>query len=146
MVAAINFAVRDFAGGSQRGGVAGNGQGNFIQVGSSDSVSLNLSRASIIGYEQQGTDLVVKLADGRNIVLSGYFNEPPGDVNHLYLSDNGAITEVILSESGDGLLFADYGPMQGWEKWSPLDDLRFADADGVIGSVGVSDVPAGGAE
>jgi large repetitive protein len=143
MVAAINFAVRDFAGGSQRGGVAGDGQGNFIQVGSGDSVSLNLSRASIIGYEQQGADLVVKLADGRNIVLSGYFNEAPGDVNHLYLSDNGAITEVILSESGDGLLFADYGPMQGWEKWSPLDDLRFADADGVIGSVGVSDEPAG---
>ena len=34
MVAAIDFAVRDFAGSSQLGSVAGEGQGNFIQVGS----------------------------------------------------------------------------------------------------------------
>lgn len=143
MVAAINFAVRDVAGGSQRGSVAGEGQGNFIQVGSGDSVSLNLSRASIVGYEQQGGDLVVKLADGRRIILAGYFDEAPGDQNHLYLSDNGTITEVIVSETGNGMLYADYGPLQGWEKWSPLDDLRFADADGVAGAVGVSDEPAG---
>lgn len=143
MVSAIDFAVRDSAGGSQRGGVAGEGQSNFIQVGSGDSVSLNLSRASIVGYEQQGGDLIVKLSDGRNIVLSGYFNEAPGDQNHLYLSDNGTITEVVISETGDGMLFADYGPLQGWEKWSPLDDLRFADADGVAGAVGASDEPAG---
>ncbi|NEY91167.1 Ig-like domain-containing protein [Tabrizicola oligotrophica] len=143
MVAAIQFAVRDVAGGSQRGSVAGEGQSNFIQVGSGDSVSLNLSRASIVGYEQQGGDLIISLADGRKIVLSGYFNEAPGDVNHLYLSDNGTITEVIVSETGDGLLFADYGPMQGWEKWSPLDDLRFAEADGVAGGVVASDEPAG---
>lgn len=42
MVSAIDFAVRDVAGGSQRGTVAGEGQGNFIQVASGDSVSLNV--------------------------------------------------------------------------------------------------------
>lgn len=143
MVSAIDFAVRDVAGGSQRGTVAGEGQGNFIQVGSGDSVSLNLSRASVVGYEQQGGDLVVALSDGRKIVLSGYFDEAAGDVNHLYLSDNGTITEVIVSETGDGMLFADYGPVQGWDKWSPLDDLRFAEADAVSGGVIAADEPAG---
>jgi hypothetical protein len=143
MVAAIDFAVRDFAGGSQLGSVAGEGQGNFIQVGSGDSISLNLSRASIIGYEKQGNDLVIQLADGRSIVLSGYFDESAAGQNKLYLSDNGTITEVLISNTGDGALFAEYGAVQGWDKWSPLDDLRFADADGVAGAVGASDEPAG---
>ena len=62
MVAAIDFAVRGLAGGSQLGSVAGEGQGNFIQVGAGDSISLNLSRASIIGYERQGSDLVIQQA------------------------------------------------------------------------------------
>ena len=143
MVAAIDFAVRDFAGGSQLGSVAGEGQGNFIQVGSGDSISLNLSRASIIGYEKQGNDLVIQLADGRSILLSGYFDEAAAGQNKLYLSDNGTITEVLISNTGDGALFAEYGAVQGWDKWSPLDDLRFADADGVAGAVGASDEPAG---
>jgi large repetitive protein len=143
MVSAIDFAVRDVAGGSQKGTVAGEGQGNFIQVGSGDSVSLNLARGSIVGYEQRGGDLIVKLSDGRNIILSGYFNEAAGDENRLYLSDNETITEVILSETGDGMIYADYGPMQGYEKWSPLDDLKFASADPVTGGVGYSDEPAG---
>lgn len=143
MVSAIDFVARGLAGGSQHGNVAGEGQSNLIQVSSGDSISLNLSRASIVGYEQQGGDLVVKLADGRSIVLSGYFNEAPGDQNHLYLSDSDTITEVMLAESGDGMLFADYGPLQGWEKWSPLDDLRFASGDGVAGAVGAADEPAG---
>ena len=143
MVAAIDFAVRDFAGGSQLGSVAGEAQGNFIQVGSGDSISLNLSRASIVGYEQQGSDLVIQLADGRSIVLSGYFDEAAAGQNKLYLSDNGTITEVLISNAGDGALFAEYGAVQGWDKWSPLDDLRFAGADGIAGAVGASDEPAG---
>ena len=78
MVSAIEFAVRSSAGGTQHGTVAGEGQGNFIQVGSGDSVSLNLARSSIVAYEQQGNDLLVKLADGRTVVLSGYFSEADG--------------------------------------------------------------------
>lgn len=143
MVTAIKFAVRDIAGGSQRGTVAGEGQGNFIRVGSGDSVSLNISRSSIVAYEQQGGDLLVKLSDGRVITLAGYFNEAPGDQNHLYLSDSDMITEVIIQETGDGVLYADYGPVQGWEKWSPLDDMRFAQADPISGGMAVSDEAAG---
>lgn len=143
MVNAIEFAVRDFAGGAQHGQVAGEGQGNFIQVGSGDSVSLNLSQSSIVAYEQSGKDLVIKLVDGRTVVLSNYFNEAAGDVNHLYLSSEGQIVEVMVKEGADGVLFADYGPVQGWDKWSPLDDLRFTQADSVSEMVVASNEPAG---
>lgn len=143
MAQAIEFAVRDFAGGVQHGFVAGDAQGNFIQVGSGDSVSLNLSRSSVVAYEQQGRDLIVKLSDGRSVVLSGYFDAAPGDTNHLYLSTEGEITEVVLSDTGEGILFADYGPAQGWGKWSPLDDLRFTQADGIGEAVVASNEPAG---
>jgi hypothetical protein len=143
MVNAIEFAVRDFAGGAQHGSVAGDGQGNFIQVGSGDSVSLNLSQSSVVAYEQSGQDLVIKLVDGRTVVLSNYFNEAPGDVNHLYLSSEGQIVEVMVDEGANGVLFADYGPVQGWDKWSPLDDLRFTEADGVSQMVVASNEPAG---
>lgn len=142
MVTAIDFAVRSSAGGRQLGTVAGEGQGNFIQVGAGDSVSLNLSPASIVAYEQQGRDLVIKLADGRVVVLSGYF-DPTDGAAHLYLSTNDQITEVFLSGDGTGVLMANYGPAQQMEKWSPLDDLRFAGADGVVDGSDVSDEPAG---
>ncbi|MEO5614865.1 MAG: BapA prefix-like domain-containing protein, partial [Cypionkella sp.] len=143
MVKAIDFAVRNVAGSAQHGNVAGDSQGNFIQVGSGDSVSLNLSRASVVGYEQQGGDLLVKLSDGRSIVLSNYFNENAGDVNHLYLSSDGEITEVIIREGQDGVLAADYGPVSGWDKWSPLDDMRFTQADSITDVAMVSNEPAG---
>lgn len=143
MVSAIQFAVRNSAGGTQHSSVAGDGQSNFIQVGSGDSVSLNLSRSSVVAYEQQGGDLVVKLVDGRSIVLSGYFNEAPGDTNHLYLSSEGEIVEVFLEDSGNGLLYADYGPVSGWSKWSPLDDLRYTTSDGVSEVMVASSEPAG---
>ena len=143
MVAAIDFAVRTSAGGVQRGSLAGDGQATFIQVGSGDSVSLNLSRSSVVAYEQQGRDLLIKLSDGREITLSGYFDEVPGDTNRLYLSADGEIVEVLVNDQGAGVLFADYGPVQGWEKWSPLDDLRFADADPVSNLVVASNEPAG---
>lgn len=143
MVAAINFAVRDFAGGSQYGSVAGDAQSNFIQVGSGDSVSLNLSRNSIVGYEQQGGDLLVRLVDGRTIVLAGYFDAAAGDVNRLYLSTDGEIVEVLVNDTGDGVLFADYGASEGWSKWSPLDDLKFTGSDMVQDVAVASNEPAG---
>ncbi len=143
MVQAIDFAVRDSAGGKQHGSVAGDGQGNFIQIGSGDSVSLNLAKESIVAYEQQGNDLLIKLSDGRSVVLSNYFHETAGQMNHLYISSEGEMTEVLVHQNTDGALFADYGPVSGWDKWSPLDDLRFTTADSVSDAVYVSNEPAG---
>lgn len=140
MVQAIQFAVRDSAGGRQLGSVAGDEQGNFIQVGAGDSISLNISPSNVIAYEQQGRDLVIKLADGRVIVLAEYFD---GAEHQLYLSADGSIAQVYLEGGTDGVLAANYGPAQGWDKWSPLDDLRFAEADGIMAGDAFVDEPAG---
>ena len=53
MVKAIDFVVRDSAGGLVRGAVAGDG-GNFVQLGVGEEISLNLAQASIAGYRNEG--------------------------------------------------------------------------------------------
>jgi len=143
MVNAIEFAVRNSADRVQYGAVAGEGQGNVVRVGSGDSVSLNLGRASVVAYEQQGNDLLIKLSDGRTVLLSGYFDAAAGEAAHLYLSTNGDIVEVLLADSGNGTLFANYGAIESWGKWSPLDDLRFTSGDPVGAYVVASNEPAG---
>ncbi|MCZ8154067.1 MAG: RTX toxin, partial [Rhodobacteraceae bacterium] len=125
MSSAIDFAVRGFAGGTQYGQVAGPDQSTFIQTAAGDSLSLNLDPTSVLGYTRDGADLVIELADGRIITLADWFHAD-GDVpNRLYLSTNGAITEVALTDPGDGFLAASFIPAPPAEKWSPLDDLRF---------------------
>lgn len=143
MVSAINFAVRTSAGTTQLGSVAGDGQSNLIAVQAGQSISLNLSPGSVVAYKQQGSDLVVQLTDGRTIVLSNYFATPDGMANKLYLSSNDEIVEVRVANGVDGVLFADYGPTQAMEKWSPLDNLRFSESDVLSDVQLASNEPAG---
>lgn len=143
MSAAIDFAVRSSAGGTTNGIVGGDDQANFIQVGAGDSISLNVSKESVLGYQRVDGDLVVELADGSTVVLLGWFNAPEGVVNHLYLSSDGQIAEVLLNEGSDGYMVADYGPITHYDKWSPLDDLRFDSGDPVVASAGATNEPAG---
>ncbi len=143
MVSAINFAVRTSAGSTQLGTVAGEGQSNLIAVQPGQSISLNLSPGSVVSYTQQGSDLVVQLMDGRTIVLSGYFTATDGVENKLYLSSNDEIVEVRVADGVDGVLFADYGPVEAMEKWSPLDNLRFSEADVLDDAMVASNEPAG---
>ncbi len=128
MVSAIEFAVRDSAGGIQRGMVGSEAASNILRATPGDSISLNIARESVAGYDQVGSDLVVTLVDGHTIVISNYFADTNSG-NHLYLSAGGEISEVLISPSGNGPLYADYGPVEGWDKWSPLDDLHFATSD-----------------
>ncbi|WP_198672125.1 BapA prefix-like domain-containing protein, partial [Pseudogemmobacter bohemicus] len=141
MAKAIQFVVRDSAGGISRGSVVGEEGNNFIQMGSGDSVSLNLSRQSIAGYARQGDDLVLTLIDGRTVLLDGYFTA--GEANQLYLSQNGEVIAVQLSNSAEGGLYANYGAVEGWDKYSNLDALRFAQGDDVALAGGAVDEPAG---
>ena len=141
MVKAIDFAVRDSAGGLVRGSVAGDGS-NFVQLGVGEEISLNLARESVAGFVQDGSDLVITLIDGRQIVLSNYFNET-GEANQLYLSQNGEVIALEFSATGDGTLMASYGPAEGWDKFSTLDDLRFAQGDDLALAAGATDEPAG---
>ncbi len=139
MVKAIDFAVRNSAGGIVRGQVAGDGGSEFIQLGSGEAISLNLSRSSILAYERQGNDLVLKLTDGRGIVLSGFFDAAPGQDNRLYLSTNGEVTEVYLTDAGNGTMYASYGPADTWNKYSQLDELRFVEDNTLVANEAYSD-------
>lgn len=142
MVKAIDFVVRDSAGAVVRGSVAGNGS-NVVQLGTGEEISLNLARQSVTAFQQRGSDLVVTLVDGREIVLAGYFNQN-GEPNQLYLSQNGEVVAVELSNAGNGHLMASYGPSDGWDKFSTLDALRFGNGDDLALAQGaVSDDPAG---
>ena len=73
MSMAIDFAVRNVAGGTTYGQVSGPDQGNFIQTGAGDSISLNLRPESILSYRNVDNDLLIELADGRTILLADYF-------------------------------------------------------------------------
>ncbi|MDZ7906052.1 MAG: Ig-like domain-containing protein [Cypionkella sp.] len=143
MVSAINFAVRTSAGGTQLGSVGGEGQSNLIAVQPGQSISLNLSPGSVVAYKQQGSDLIVQLMDGRSVVLSNYFAGANTAPSKLYLSSNDEIVEVRVADGVDGVLFADYGPTQAMEKWSPLDDLRFSQSDVLDDALLASNEPAG---
>jgi large repetitive protein len=143
MVKAVEYAVRSSAGGVARGSVAGPDGSSFMQVGSGEAVSLNLAPAHVVGYERKGSDLIVRLIDGREIVLSGYFDTAPGAPNRLFLSSEGEIAEVFLADGGNGLLYASYGPAEGWGKFSALDDLRFDRGETLTMAQGTGDDPAG---
>ncbi|THD85641.1 BapA prefix-like domain-containing protein [Aliigemmobacter aestuarii] len=142
MAQAIDFAVRNAAGGIVRGTVGGEGS-SFIPVGTGESVSLNISSASVVSYERQGADLIIKLTDGSTVTLNGFFNDAAVADNRLYLSSDGVISEVMLNDSGNGLIYAEYGPAQGWDKYSALDDLRFAQSDAAATYGEYTDEPAG---
>lgn len=135
MVKAIDFAVRNSAGGVAQGSVAGTAGSNFIKMGVGDEISLNLSQASVVSYVQQGDNLVITLLDGRQVVLDGYFNTT-GEPNQLYLSQGGDVVGVEFQPGSNGTLFASYGQASGWDKFSTMDDLRFAATDDLAMSGG----------
>jgi len=143
MVKAINFAVRTGVGNIVRGVVSGDSGSEFLEIGSGETVSLNLSQSSVLGYERQGNDLIMALSDGRKITLSGYFVSNPGEDNKLYLSSNGDVTEVFLTDGGDGTLYASYSPVDTWNKYSNVDDIRFADENVLASAEGYADDTVG---
>ncbi|MGA0540595.1 Ig-like domain-containing protein [Neotabrizicola sp. VNH66] len=141
MSKAIEFAVRDSAGGLARGFVAGDASSNIVKMGIGDEISLNLAPQSITNYAKRGDDLVITLVDGREVVLDGYFNAS-GEPNQLYLSQRGEVMAVEFSGSGNAL-YAQYGAADGWDKFSTMDDLRFAQSDDLAMMQAATDDPAG---
>ena len=129
---AIDFVVRSRAGAIERGSIAGPDQGFLINAGSGNDISLNIRQADLRGYDRAGDDLLITLADGRVIVLDGYFAGGPDGANRLFLSSEGILNEVTFVESDGGALFAQYGPTETWGKWSPSDDLIFIDEPTVV--------------
>ncbi|SEK37073.1 hypothetical protein SAMN05421666_1680 [Roseovarius nanhaiticus] len=123
-MSAINFVARGSAGASNHGTVSADGDNSSIDASGGGEISLNLRQNDIRGYDRLGRDLEITLADGRVIVLSNYFD---GAETRLFISADGYLNEVTLTEDMDGALFAQYGPAAEWGKWSPSDELIFLD-------------------
>jgi len=121
---AINFVTRTRTGALERGVVSENDQGYLIEAGNGREISLNLQKSDMRGYDRAGNDLQITLADGRVIILEGYFDDGS---SRLFLSTDGVLSEVAFSEGDGGVLFAQYGDVAAWGKWSPDDSLIFFD-------------------
>lgn len=135
---AIDYVVRDSDGAVDREQIPEGSQSTNIKLDGGQEVSLNLRQVDVAGYQRDGDNLVVELADGRVIVLEDYFEGD--DVNALYLSSEGFLNEVAFVETADGAVFGQYGPTQQWGKWSPSDDLIFLGRTELAGGTGDEDV------
>lgn len=126
---AINFVKRTRAGTAEHGSVGGEDQGFLIDAEAGSDISLNISQAELRGYDRAANDLLITLADGRVIVLEGYFDDAG---NRVFLSSGGTLNQVTFVEADGGVLYAQYGPTETWGKWSPSDDLIFVEEPHVI--------------
>ena len=127
---AINFVVRTPVGAIERGTVGADDQGYLIDASGGREISLNLHRTDLRSYDRAGDDLHILLADGRVIVLEDYFGSNGG--SRLFLSTDGVLSEVAFAEGDGGALFAQYGDVAAWGKWSPDDSLIFFDRADVV--------------
>ena len=121
----IEFVLRSRMGSFQEGSLTGESGNTTIFLQTGDQVSLHLARHQVAGYEREGSNLIVKLADGREIVLSDYFSGDAGDQPRVFLSSNGEIVEVDLISAGENEYFAQYSSSEVWGKWSPNEELVF---------------------
>jgi hypothetical protein len=132
MMNAIKFVSRTPVGAVQHGVVDGDDQGFLIDASGGQDISLNISQADVRGYDRAADDLLITLADGRVLVLEGYFDDASGSDSRLFLSSRGILNEVSFEASEGGALFAQYGPTETWGKWSPTDRLIFLDEPTVV--------------
>ncbi len=133
-MSAIEFVVRTPLGALERGVVGGENGGSVIQAASGSEISLNLNQAEVGSYDRAADDLLVTLADGRVIVIEGYYTTGVDGATRLFLSSGGDLVEVALIDGGDGVLYAQYSGAESWDKWSPNDNLIFFDDPVVYGA------------
>ena len=143
-MSAINFVVRDVAGNISRGSVAEEGGPSSFQVGSGADISLNLSQGQIVSYTRNGQSLEVTLIDGRVVVIDGFFGADGTIANDLFLSSNGYLTEVDLTQGAGADYFANYLADDGIGKFAVNDDLYFMrEADVILADAAVADDEVG---
>ncbi len=124
---AIEFVARRGEGSLERGAIPADAGETVVNMGTGLEFSLNLSPGDMQSYSKQGNNLEITLADGRIIVLEGYFVGAGDAPNRLFISSGGTLSELSFIEGADGALFAQYGSTAEWGKWSPDDDLIFLD-------------------
>lgn len=118
-----SIAIRDGVGLIQRGAVNDSSNISELAIAPGDKISLNLRPGDVVGYEAVGEDLELLLADGRRLVLNGFFNADGDGVAKLYLNEDGH----LLSVNFDPLGQISYEEAAAWGKWSELDAPVFAD-------------------
>ncbi|MEO1138255.1 MAG: Ig-like domain-containing protein [Pseudomonadota bacterium] len=128
---AISYVARAGTGSVNRGEVSSGESVSPIWAGGGQEISLNLRQIDVRAYNRAGQTLEITLADGRVVVLEGYFGDDGAAQSRLFVSADGYIAEVELVEGADGTLYAQYGPTEVWGKWSPSDDLIFLDGSEV---------------
>jgi hypothetical protein len=96
----IDFVTRTDAGISQRGSVSVGDGVTVIPATRGQEISLNLRQTEIAGYARDGSNLIINLADGRVVVLDGYFAEESGAQSRLFISADGYLNEVTLFGRG----------------------------------------------
>ncbi|MHA6326135.1 Ig-like domain-containing protein, partial [Roseivivax sp. CAU 1753] len=126
---AIDVAVRAPSGDVQFSSVPIKGQSYAIQALPGQAISLNVAESSLRGYARAESDLVVELANGQTVVIQDYFS---ADGARLFISAGGTLSEVTLTDAGDGVLIANYGPAETFGKWSPNDEMIFLDSPAVL--------------
>lgn len=136
---AIEYIVRDDAGILQHGALIESGISDTLTLGQNGAVSLNIGRDQVREYVRAGEDLELYLADGRKIVLSGFFADNGVQENHLYLNEDGALVEASVDAHGR----VSYAEAASWGKWSDLDGLVFPDDPMVVADAG-ADIYADG--
>ncbi|MDQ7070159.1 MAG: Ig-like domain-containing protein [Rhodobacterales bacterium] len=136
---AIDFVVRTGAGETTRGEISQDQAVTAINAGGGVEVSLNLRQSDLNGYQRAGDNLEIVLADGRVVVLEGYFSQEGGADSRLFVSADGYLNEVDLVEGSEGVLYAQYGPTEQWGKWSPSDDLIFLGGTDVMNAAVAAD-------
>jgi len=126
----IGYVVRDGAGVVNRSEILADGSTTPIAAGAGQEISLNLRQSDIQGYQRLGNNLQVTLIDGRVVILEDYFGGAGGNAR-LFISADGYLSEVDLTEGADGAVYATYGATEQWGKWSPSDQLIFLDGTDV---------------
>ncbi|MEQ6247280.1 Ig-like domain-containing protein [Sulfitobacter sp. HNIBRBA3233] len=129
---AIDFVVRNSAGGLQRGTMSAETENQTIVAGAGQEISINVRQTDFQSQVRSGDQLIITLSDGRVLTIDNFFNET-GEANRLFISTDGYLNEVSFAEAGEGNLYAQYGPTSEWGKWSPSDNLIFLGDSDVAG-------------
>jgi hypothetical protein len=122
----VSYVLRDSAGTVLRGAL--DGAAPVLSIPQASQVSLELSAPDVAGYARDGADLVMTLADGRQIRPQGFFEGHTGVESRLHLSEDGLLDAVALSPGAGDRLVATYECAATRGKWSPDDALIFAPA------------------
>ncbi|MDP2084007.1 MAG: hypothetical protein Q8K20_02315, partial [Gemmobacter sp.] len=127
MVKTIEFVVRSRMGAIKNGVISGGDNNASIDLTAGGDISLNVTQTDVLGYVREGRDLHITMADGRVVTIKGYFGGS-GPVNRLFLSTDGDITMVAMTEGPGNSVVPSYGRTETWGKWSPNDALTFLGA------------------